>query len=56
MRTTFYGSTKGVEETSDLLQMRKKHRKHKKSRDTPASGDAASGEKPKASVLPPETV
>jgi hypothetical protein len=56
MRTTFYGSTKGVEETSDLLQLRKKHRKHKKSREGPAAGAAPAGEKPKATVLPPEKV
>lgn len=59
MRTTWYGSTRGVEETSDLLQMRKKHRKHKKSKETPAAASASAapaGEKPKASVPPPEKV
>jgi len=33
MRTTFYGSTKGIEETADLLKLKSKHRKHKKARD-----------------------
>ena len=56
MRTTFYGITKGVEETSDLLQMKKKHRKHNKSRETPAAGAATEGEKPQAQLLPPEKV
>lgn len=29
-RTTFYGATKGVEETADLLKLRSKHNKAKK--------------------------
>lgn len=51
LRTTFYGSTKGIEETSDLLKLKSKHRKYKKSKnsqdgsapaiiDTPAKADA----------------
>jgi hypothetical protein len=56
MRTTWYGSTKGVEETADLLQMRKKHRKHRKHRETPAAGAAPAGDKPQATVAPPEKV
>merc|ERR1712091_182570 len=53
LRTTWYGATKNVEETSDLLQLRKKHRKHKKSKEDPAPA----GDKPKASAVPaPEKV
>lgn len=56
LRTTWYGSTKNVEETADLLQLRRKHRKHKKSKHHQDEGAAPAGEKPKATVLPPEKV
>jgi len=67
MRTTFYSSTNGIEETADLLKLRKKHRNYKKSRDEEAPAEpvapatpaapAASGDKKEAKpALAPEKV
>ena len=52
-RTTFYGATKGVEETADLLKLSHKGRKHNKKhavkhQSEPAAVAAESAEAPKA--------